>query len=103
VADVDDYRHPRVRLSQRHRLRLTQFSPLTFVWLHLSRLPVRELYEIKRKVAFAPDLAPSANHQRKECSVLISAPRVALALIPNCTANRVWRQWCNHRVIKHVR
>src|SRR5207247_5958566 len=103
VADVYDYRHPRVRLSQRHRLRLAQLSPLAFTWLRLWRLPIRELHEIERKVAFTPSLAPITNHRRKECAILISAPCIALALIPDGAADRIWCERREHSVVKHTR
>src|SRR3989442_7885159 len=103
VADVDDYRHPRVRLSQRHRLRLAQLGPLAFTWFRLCWLPIRELHEIERKVTFTPSLAPIANHQRKECAILISTPCVAFALIPDDTTDCIWRERRDHRVVKHTR
>src|SRR6185295_8031650 len=86
IADIDNYRHSGLRLTQRHSLRLTQLSPVTLVRLRFACAPVSELHEIKRKVA-TPRTAPITNHDWKERAVLIGASGVAFALIPNRAAN----------------
>src|SRR5215208_1100801 len=77
VANIDRHRHSGLRLTQGHSLRFTQLGPVTLVWLSSAGPPVSELHEIKRKLA-TPLTSPIANHDRKECAVLISTSSVAL-------------------------
>src|ERR1051325_4854095 len=91
VADIDDDRHSRLRFTQSHRLRFAKFGPFTFTGIGFHWLKVCQLDEVEREVAFIPGAAPVANHQRKKCAVLIGPTCVALALIPDCTPNRNWK------------
>src|ERR1700730_15775976 len=100
-TDIDYYGHAGVRLSQGHRLRLAQFSPFTFARLNLGWLPIGKLHEIEREVAFTPSLAPVSDHRRKKRAVLIGTTGITFALIPDCAADCIRRERCDHRIEKH--
>src|ERR1043165_2628223 len=102
IANIDRHRHPSLRLAQRHRLRLTQLSPITLIRLSLARMPVRKLHKVERKL-MPPRTSPVTNHDRKQRAVLISASGVTLALVPDRATNRERHERRNHRVVKHTR
>src|SRR5512147_1325830 len=83
IADVYDYCHASLWLTESHSLRFAEFGPLTLNRIRLYWLPVCELNKIEREVPFIPGIAPVTNHQGKQRAVLISTPGVAFALIPD--------------------
>src|SRR5215204_2392647 len=99
VADIYGYGHSGCRLAQSHGLRFAQLGPVTLVRLSFAGAPVRKLHKVKRKVA-TPRASPIANHDRKECAVLIGTSRITLALVPNGASKRETNERSNHRVVK---
>src|SRR6185436_6172132 len=102
VTDIDRDGHSGLRLTQGHRLRLTQLGPITLVRLSFVRMPVRKLHKVERKL-LSPRAAPVANHDRKQRAILKGTSGITLALVPDRATYRERNKRRNHRVVEHTR
>src|SRR5260370_36906216 len=59
-----------------------------------------QLHDEKRKTPFFPAVSPAGNQRWQKRSILECPPGVPFSLIPDCAANPIRLEWCNHAFIQ---
>src|ERR1019366_104738 len=86
------------------RLRFARFGPVVAIdWNGTAFGESGQAHYVEGKIALGEERAPVRDHGRKDSTVLVTARRVLLALIPDGAAEREWGDGRKHGFVQNGR